>query len=97
MISKLLLGITGLVALVNLTMVRSPEHWALPVMLSISASPALRPNLINVILAICTLVAMVLYWHTHSQIADVISITSAILCMAVAFVNRRSAHEHRKA
>jgi hypothetical protein len=89
LISKLLLGTAALMAVVNLTLPGSTGDWALPVIVAVTASPAFRPGKVNLLLAICSLIGMIVSQLAHNHAANLFAIISAVASMVLAFVNWR--------
>ena len=94
LISKLLLAITALMAIANISFGRGKADWALPVLVAISASPAFRPGKAIVLLAVCSFGTLLFSQIGNSQAGAVLAFISAAACVLVALMNRPRTKGH---
>jgi hypothetical protein len=86
--SKLTLGLSIVTAIMNLALRGSKADWGIPVMIAVSASPALRPTWINLMLASSTTLAFLFAQVRHSGGLTKLAIVLGVVCMVAAFIGR---------
>lgn len=87
-VSKVILSLTAVMLIVNVSVARSTADWAVLVMIAVSASPALRPTRYNLILAVLATLASLTAQIAHSSLSGKIAIVCGVLCLVVALLNR---------
>lgn len=80
--SKVILEAATILVIVNAMFSVRSEHWVIPVIIAVTASPVLRPNQFNLLLAVCATLAMIVSQSMHNEVGARIGFIFAVVSIA---------------